>query len=80
MAASFQEIGQQARALATEERAKLAEALLESLQIPPLSDIKAEWAREIEECPAALYRAETETYATKNLCGSQVARLPALRQ
>ena len=40
MAASLKEIEQQARALATEERAKLAEVLLASLQTPPLSDIE----------------------------------------
>ena len=39
MATSFKEIEQQAQALATEDRAKLAETLLESLQTP-LSEIE----------------------------------------
>ena len=65
MVASLKEIEQQARALATEERAKLAEVLLESLQTPPLSDIEAEWAREIEDRVAAFDRGETKTYAAE---------------
>ena len=67
MAASLKENDQQARALATEERAKLAEVLLESLQTPPLSDIEAEWAREIEHSVAAFDRGETQTYAPEDL-------------
>ena len=67
MAASLKEIEQQARALATEERAKLAEVLLESLQTPPLSDIEAEWAREIEDRVAAFDRGKTQTYAPEDL-------------
>ena len=65
MAASLTEIEQQARALATEERARLEEVILESLQTPPLSDIEAEWAREIEDRVAAFDRGETKTYAAE---------------
>jgi hypothetical protein len=67
MAASLKEIERQARTLATEERAKLAEILLESLQTPPLSDIEAEWTREIEDCVAAFDRGETTTYAAEDV-------------
>ena len=67
MAASLKEIEQQARALAAEERAKLAEVLLESLQTPPLSDIEAEWAREIEDRVAAFDRGEVKTYAAEDV-------------
>ena len=67
MVASLKEIEQQARALAPEERAKLAEVLLESLQTPPLSDIEAEWAREIEDRIAAFDRGETTTYAAEDV-------------
>ena len=67
MVASLKEIEQQARALAAEERAKLAEVLLESLQTPPLSDIEGEWAREIEERVAAFDRGETTTYAAEDV-------------
>lgn len=67
MSSSLKEIEQQARNLSTEERAKLAEILLESLQSPPLSDIEAEWAREIENRVAAYDRGEVETYAAEDV-------------
>jgi putative addiction module component (TIGR02574 family) len=66
MAASFKEIEQQARALAAEERAKLAETLLESLQTP-LSEIETAWAQEIEERVAAFDRGETQAYAAEDV-------------
>lgn len=66
MAASFKEIEQQARALAAEERAKLAETLLESLQAP-LSEIETAWAQEIEERVAAFDRGETPAYAAEDV-------------
>ena len=66
MAASFKEIEQQARALAAEERAKLAETLLESLQAP-LSEIETAWAQEIEERVAAFDRGETQAYAAEDV-------------
>ena len=58
MAASLEEIEQKARALTAEERAQLAEALLESLH-SPISDIEAAWAREIEDRVAAFDRGAT---------------------
>ncbi len=66
MATSFKEIEQQARALAAEDRAKLAEALLESLQAP-LSEIETAWAQEIEERVAAFDRGETQAYAAEDV-------------
>ena len=66
MAASFKEIEQQARALVAEDRAKLAETLLESLQAP-LSEIETAWAQEIEERIAAFDRGETEAYAAEDV-------------
>lgn len=66
MAASFKEIEQQARALAAEDRAKLAETLLESLQTP-LSEIETAWAQEIEERVAAFDRGETQAYAAEDV-------------
>ena len=66
MAASFKEIEQQAQALAAEDRAKLAETLLESLRTP-LSEIETAWAREIEERVAAFDRGETQTYAAEDV-------------
>jgi putative addiction module component (TIGR02574 family) len=64
--ASFKKIEQQARALAAEDRAKLAEALLESLQTP-LSEIETAWAQEIEERVAAFDRGETQAYAAEDV-------------
>jgi putative addiction module component (TIGR02574 family) len=66
MATSFKEIEQQARALAAEDRAKLAETLLESLQAP-LSEIETAWAQEIEERVAAFDRGETQAYAAEDV-------------
>lgn len=66
MTASLKEIEQQARALSAEERATLAETLLESLQ-SPLSDIEAAWAREIEDRVAAFDRGETQPYAAEDV-------------
>lgn len=66
MATSFKEIEQQAQALAAEDRAKLAETLLESLQTP-LSEIETAWAQEIEERVAAFDRGETQTYAAEDV-------------
>jgi putative addiction module component (TIGR02574 family) len=66
MAPTFRDIEQQVRALTAEERAKLAETLLESLQTP-LSEIETAWAQEIEERIAALDRGETQTYAAEDV-------------
>ena len=66
MAASLKEIEQQAQALAAEDRAKLAETLLESLRAP-LSEIESAWAQEIEERVAAFDRGETQAYAAEDV-------------
>jgi putative addiction module component (TIGR02574 family) len=66
LAASLEEIEQKARALTAEERAQLAEALLESLH-SPISDIEAAWAREIEDRVAAFDRGETLAYAAEDV-------------
>jgi putative addiction module component (TIGR02574 family) len=66
MGTSFAEIEKQARALALEDRAKLAETLLESLQTP-LSEIETAWAEEIEERVAAFDRGETQAYVAEDV-------------
>ena len=66
MTTSFKEIEQQAQALAAENRAKLAETLLESLQTP-LSEIETAWVQEIEERVAAFDRGETQAYAAEDV-------------
>jgi putative addiction module component (TIGR02574 family) len=66
MAASLEEIEKQARALTTDERAKLAETLLESLH-SPASSVQAAWAREIEDRVAAFDRGEAPAYAAEDV-------------
>ena len=58
---------QQARALAPEERARLAEVLLESLHDTPLPEIEAAWQREIEKRVAAYDRGETQVYVAEEV-------------
>ena len=67
MASSLKDLEKMARTLAAEERAQLAEALLESLQASPLSDIEMLWNREIEARVAAYDRGETQTYAAEDV-------------
>ncbi len=67
MASSLKDLEKMARTLAAEERAQLAEALLEPLQASPLSDIETLWNREIEARVAAYDRGETQTYAAEDV-------------
>ena len=66
MPASLKEIDEQARALSAEERAKLAQTMLESLH-PPLSEIEAAWAEEIEQRVAAFDRGEIPSYPAEDV-------------
>ncbi|MCC6206846.1 MAG: addiction module protein [Gammaproteobacteria bacterium] len=66
MAATLKELEQQARALEADERAKLAESLLESLH-SPLSDIEEAWAQEVEDRIAAFDRGEMNSYAAEDV-------------
>jgi len=66
MPASLKEIEEQARALSAEERAKLAQTMLESLH-PPLSEIEAAWAEEIEQRVAAFDRGEIPSYPAEDV-------------
>lgn len=58
---------QQARTLAPDERARLAEVLLESLHDTPLPEIEAEWQREIEKRVAAYDRGEAQVYVAEEV-------------
>jgi putative addiction module component (TIGR02574 family) len=62
----FDEIARQAKKLTAEERAKLAENLLESLQ-SPISDIEAAWEKEIGERVAAFERGESLTLPAESV-------------
>lgn len=66
MSASLKQIEEQARALSAEERAKLAESMLESLRAP-VSDVEAAWAEEIERRVAAFDRGEIPSYPAEDV-------------
>ena len=66
MSASLEQIEDQARALSPEERAKLAQSMLESLH-SPLADIEAAWETEIEQRVAAFGRGEIPLYAAEDV-------------
>jgi putative addiction module component (TIGR02574 family) len=63
----FSELEQQARALSPDDRARLAEVLLESLQGSPLTEVEAAWSREIEERVAAFDRGEVQAYPAEGV-------------
>lgn len=67
MSTTLKELEQQARSLSAEERARLAEMLLESLREPPLAEIEAAWDREIEERAAAYERGELQTFSAEDV-------------
>ncbi len=48
MSSALRKFEKQAKSLTAEERAQLAEVLLESLRAEPLAEIEAAWDREIE--------------------------------
>lgn len=58
MSATLKELEQQARSLSPEERASLAESLLESLQAGHIAEVEAAWAKEIERRVAAYERGD----------------------
>lgn len=67
MSALLVQLEQQVRSLPPEDRAHLAEMLLESLQDTPLSEIESDWQREIERRVAAYEGAEARTYAAEDV-------------
>jgi putative addiction module component (TIGR02574 family) len=67
MADLVAELAEQARALEPGERSRLVELLLESLQEPPLAEVEAAWAQEVERRVAAYKRGEIETYAAEDV-------------
>ena len=67
MSTSFSEVEEQARMLSPDERARLAEVLLESLLETSLSEVEAAWQHEIEERVAAYDRGEAGTHAAEDV-------------
>ena len=66
MNTSLKQIEEQALSLNPEERAKLAEVMLESLNLP-LAEIEEAWAQEIEQRVAAYDRGEIPAYAAEDV-------------
>ena len=71
MSALLKQIEDQALALSAEERAKLAQSMLESLH-SPLADIEAAWADEIEQRVAAFDRGEIPSYPAERDSGTPI--------
>ncbi|MGG7055708.1 addiction module protein [Nitrosomonas sp. ANs5] len=66
MNTSLKQIEEQALSLNPEERARLAEVMLESLSAP-LAGIEEAWAQEIEQRVAAYERGEMPSYSAEDV-------------
>jgi len=66
MNTSLKQVEEHALSLNPEERAKLAEVMLESLSLP-LAEIEEAWAQEIEQRVAAYDRGEIPAYAAEDV-------------
>jgi putative addiction module component (TIGR02574 family) len=66
MSPLLKSIEEQARALAPEDRARLAESMLESLQ-PLSAEIEAAWAEEIEERVSAFDQGEMSSHTAEDV-------------
>lgn len=66
MSASLKQIEEHARTLSPEDRARLAESMLESLHTP-VSEVEAAWAEEIERRIAAFDRGEIPSYPAEDV-------------
>ena len=67
MSTTLEVLEAQARALSPEERARLAESLLESLRDAPIAEIEKAWEREIGERIAAYDRGELPTFSAESV-------------
>jgi hypothetical protein len=66
MSALLKSIEEQARALGAEDRARLAESMLESLHTS-IAEIEALWVEEIEERVSAFDRGEIPSYSAEEV-------------
>ena len=64
---TLEKLQTQARSLSPEERAKLADFLLDSLRDAPLAEIEQAWEREIEERVAAFERNDQPTISAESV-------------
>ena len=67
MSDTLKELEAQARSLSQEERARLAESLLESLRGAPIAEIEKAWEVEIAERVAAYDRGELPTFSAESV-------------
>ena len=67
MADTLKELEAQARSLSPDERARLAEMLLESLREAPFAEIEKAWEMEIAERAAAYDRGELPTLSAESV-------------
>lgn len=67
MSTTLKELENQVRALLPEERARLADVLLESLRDAPIAEIEAAWDLEIGKRVAAYDRGELETFSAESV-------------
>jgi putative addiction module component (TIGR02574 family) len=67
MSDTLKELEAQARSLSPEERARLAESLLESLRDAPLAEIEKAWEVEIAERVAAYDRGDVPTFSAESV-------------
>ena len=67
MSDTLEELEARARSLSPEERARLAESLLESLRDAPLAEIEKAWEVEIAERVAAYDRGELPTFSAESV-------------
>jgi putative addiction module component (TIGR02574 family) len=67
MADTLKELEAQARSLSPEERARLAQSLLESLRDAPVAEIEKAWDAEIVERVAAYDRGELPTFTAEDV-------------
>lgn len=67
MSDTLRELEARARSLSPEERARLAELILESLRVAPLADIERAWEQEISERAAAYDRGELPTCSAESV-------------
>jgi len=67
MTLSLAEVENQACMLPPDERARLAEVLLESIQNGPLSEIEAAWQLEIGNRVASYERGENQTFPAEDV-------------
>lgn len=66
MGSSLKKIEELALGLKAEERAKLAEVMLESLNAP-IAEVEAAWAREIEQRVAAYDRGDIQAHPAEDV-------------